>query len=107
MKPSAYRSMTLGKEKKTQSTPQKKASLLRWEEEKWLNLTPRILNDNKKYPCGTKSQKQKELKLPSVCRPSVKVSEKTPMVAKSFSKEQVKKAVKIKKEGKVIKWKAL
>ena len=107
MKPSAYRSMKLGSLGLTKTTPQKKADLIRWRDEKWVNLTAR-LTDKKNLPCGTKGKIQKKQGLPSVCRPSVKISEKTPKpLAKKVSNQQIKKAIEIKKKGKNILWSKL
>ena len=109
MKPSAYKSMMMKKFglNKEQSTPQETRDLVRWKNEKWQNLTAK-LTDNKFYACGSKGKKQKELGLPSICRPSKKVNEKTPMpLAVSYSTAQIKKAIDIKKQGKTIKWKDL
>jgi len=102
MKSSAYKSMLMGKLNMNKSSPSKKQDLLRWgsanKGEMWQNLTA-LLADNKKLPCGTKSKKQKEQNLPSVCRPSKKVSEKTPKpLAKDLTIAQIKKAVEIKKK---------
>ena len=102
-KHSAYRSMRL---KGNKTTPQEKADLIRWENEKWQNLTAKI-TDNKKLPCGTKGKKQMELGLPSICRPTIKVNNKTPILASSYTKTQIKKAINIKKDGSIIKWKSL
>jgi hypothetical protein len=102
-KHSAYKSMRL---KGNKTTPQEKADLIRWKNEKWINLTAQM-TDKKKLPCGTKGKKQEELGLPSICRPSVKVSSKTPTLATSYTKTQIKKAIDIKKQGKTIKWKSL
>jgi hypothetical protein len=110
MKPSAYRSMMMGKLGLTKSSPQKKKDLLRWgsptKGEKWINLTAKI-TDKKIQPCGMKGKKQKQLGLPSVCRPSVKVSNITPKLAQDFTTKQIKKAIQIKKKGKTINWKKL
>jgi len=102
MKSSAYKSMLMGKLNMNKSSPSKKQDLLRWgsanKGEMWQNLTA-LLTDNKKLPCGTKAKKQKEQNLPSVCRPSKKVSEKTPKpLAKDLTIAQIKKAVEIKKK---------
>jgi hypothetical protein len=108
MKPSAYKSMMLGKLGLTKSTPESEADLLRWKSEKWANLTPRILGDTKFYSCGQKSKEQKEKGLPSVCRPSVKVNDKTPTpLSKNLTIAQIKKAVNIKQQGKRINWNSL
>jgi hypothetical protein len=102
-KHSAYRSMKL---KGNKTTEKERLDLIRWINEKWINLTAKI-TDNKILPCGTKGKKQIEQKLPSVCRPSVKINNKTPSLASNYNKEQITKAVKIKKDGKIIKWKSL
>ena len=99
-KHSAYSSMKL---KNNKTTPQETRDLIRWGNEKWINLTA-LITDGKKLACGNKGKKQKELNLPSVCRPSIKISKATPSLASSYSKEQIKKAIKIKKKGEVIKW---
>jgi hypothetical protein len=104
VKHSAYRSMQLGAEGKTLSTPAKKADLIRWTREQWKNLTPSILGDTKFYACGTKSQEQIKKGLPSVCRPTIKVSKETPTLAENYSKQQIKKAVSIKSKGGRINW---
>ena len=110
IKPSAYRSMMMGKLGLTKSTPQKKKDLLRWgsatKGEKWINLTA-LITDNKKLPCGQKGKKQGNL--PSVCRASIKISDKkTPKpLASQLSKQQIKKAIQIKQKGERINWKNL
>jgi len=109
MKPSAYKSMMMKKVglNKERSTPQETRDLIRWKKEKWQNLTAK-LTDNKFYACGSKGKKQKELGLPSICRPSKKVNDKTPLpLAGSYSTAQIKKAIDIKKQGKIIKWRDL
>lgn len=102
-KHSAYKSMKL---KNNKTTPQEKTNLINWGKEKWINLTAKI-TDNKTLPCGTKGKKQIDLNLPSVCRPSIKVNEKTPILASNYSKQQIQKAIEIKKEGKTINWASL
>jgi len=99
-KHSAYKSMKSGSNK---TTPQEKADLIRWGNEKWINLTAKI-TDNKTLACGTKGKRQQELNLPSVCRPSIKVNQKTPTLASSYTKNQIKKAIEIKKKGNTISW---
>lgn len=102
-KPSAYKSMRLGSLGLTETTPKKKRELLNWEKEKWINLTAKV-TDKKIQPCGMKGKKQKQLKLPSVCRPSKRVNDKTAKLAQNFTTEQIKKAIRIKQKGKMIKW---
>lgn len=106
-KPSAYRSMKLAQKGLTKPTTKaNRGALLDWSRQKWLNLTA-LLTDKKELACGTKGKKQKELGLPSVCRPSVKTNKKTPMLAKEFSNKQIKKAIELKKKGKRINWSEL
>jgi hypothetical protein len=106
-KPSAYRSMKLAKLGLTKPTTKaNRGALLDWSRQKWLNLTA-LLTDKKELACGTKGKKQKELGLPSVCRPSVRTNKKTPMLAKEFSNKQIKKAIELKKKGKRINWSEL
>jgi len=100
MKPSAYRSMRYGKP----SSPEETKNLIRWVDEKWRNLTPLTLGDTKFYQCGKKSKEQIQRNLPSVCRPSVKISNATPALANNYNKQEIKKAVNIKKQGKTIIW---
>jgi len=106
MKPSAYRSMMMGKLGLTKATPKETQDLIRWNKgEKWENLTPRLLGDNTFYACGKQSKEQKEKGLPSVCRPSVKINDKTPTpLSKNLTIAQIKKAVDIKKKGGRINW---
>jgi len=108
MKPSAYKSMLMGKLGMTKSTRAKKKDLLRWgsvnKGEEWLNLNA-LKDKNIKLPCGTKYKGQKE---PTVCRPSKKVGEKTPKpLAKDLTKKQIEKAIQIKKKGGRVEWKKL
>jgi hypothetical protein len=111
MKPSAYRSMLMGKLGLTKSNPEKKKDLIRWgnanKGEKWINLTA-LITDKKKQPCGMKGKNQIKLNLPSVCRPSVRVNKKTPKpLASELSVQKIKKAIQIKKKGKRINWNEL
>jgi hypothetical protein len=107
-KPSAYRSMRMsqaGLSKPT--TKQNEDDLINWKRESWLNLTA-LITDKKEVPCGTQGKKQKELGLPSVCRASKKVNNKTPSpLADELTKKQILKAIDIKKQGKRIDWTSL
>ena len=105
MKPSAYRSMLMGKLGMTEKTPKKTNDLLRWNQlEQWLNLNA-LIDINKELPCGTKYKGQKE---PTVCRPKNKISDQTPKpLAYDLTKQQIKKAINIKKQGKRIDWSKL
>jgi hypothetical protein len=105
MKPSAYRSMMLVKQNKNKT---ENTGLRRWTQEKWRNLTPISLGDDKFYPCGKKSKQQEQLNLPSVCRPSKRISSKTTKpLANEITRSQLKKAIDIKKQGKIISWSKL
>lgn len=82
--------------------------LRRWREEKWRNLTPIYLGDNKFYECGEQSDEQRKMGLPSVCRPSKRISSKTTQpLAKDISPSELKKAIKLKKDGERISWSKL
>ena len=103
-KHSAYRSMRLASQGKTKPTTKaNRGALLDWGREKWVSLNA-LIDKGIKLPCGTKYKGQTE---PTVCRPSVRVNAKTPMLAKEFSEKQIRKAIKIKKKGKRINWKEL
>lgn len=76
-----------------------------WRSEKWKNLSPVALDltSIKKAPvCGVKHPKQGKNK--SICRPTVKVNSKTPKLAQSFSKTQIRRAQQLKNKGKRIEW---
>tara|TARA_B100001094_G_scaffold325836_1_gene380861 strand:- start:2121 stop:2519 length:399 start_codon:yes stop_codon:yes gene_type:complete len=83
----------------------RKNNLNNWTRERWVNLSGVALGKTKLKDapeCGIKDKNQG--KNPSICRPSVKVNRDTPKLAQNFSKSQLKKAVNIKKKGKIIKW---
>ena len=105
MKHSAYRSMKIAKEGKTKN---RDGNLRRWINEDWRNLTPYaegLVNSIKDTPeCGKPHPEQKSK---SVCRPLKKVSNQTPELATSYSKDEIKKAVEIKNNGETIKWSKL
>jgi hypothetical protein len=116
-KTSAYKSMALVKKYKdlggTYSKPNKyeiKTGVKRWLREKWIQVTP-FINDNKKIPCG--SSKRRE----HACRPSIRISKKTPITIqelinmhgikkmKELSRMKMKNSEKIRivwKNGKII-----
>jgi hypothetical protein len=112
-KHSAYRSMLIvkkykelgGKVDETKS----KGGTNRWLKEKWKNLTPVALGLTKitdAPPCGVKHPKQGKNK--SICRPSKKISSKTPKkLAQAYTKEEIKKAQKLKNLGVRIDWSEL
>ena len=101
---SAYRSMRLAQ--KGLSKPTTKANrgaLLDWTRERWQNLTA-LLTDDAFYECGTKGKKQKELDLPSVCRPTIRINDKTPKLAQEFTEKQIRQAIELKKKMQRINW---
>lgn len=101
-KPSAYRSMRLGKLGLSKS--RNKGDLERWIDEQWLNLNA-LKDQHIELPCGKKYKGQKE---PTVCRPKLKISEKTTTpLAYDLTKKQIEKAIEIKKTGQRIRWKEL
>jgi hypothetical protein len=104
-KPSAYRSMKLAKMGLTKpTTKDTKGNLQKWTNEKWLNLNA-LLDKKTEIPCGTKYKGQIE---PTVCRPKKKVDKKTPTpLAYDLTKDQIKKAIKLKIDGKRVNWKQL
>jgi hypothetical protein len=104
-KPSAYKSMALSKLKLSKpTTKENKGALIRWSNEKWLNLNA-LKDKNIEIPCGKKYPGQTE---PTVCRPKKKVSDKTPKpLAKDLTTKQIEKAINIKKTGKRIDWSKL
>jgi hypothetical protein len=109
-KPSAYRSMALIKRYKELGgrvdESKSKGGTDRWLNEKWVNLTPYVeglVSSKRAYVCGKKHPEQKG---PSICRPTVK-KRGTTSLAQDFNKQQLKKALELKKKGKVINWKFL
>ena len=103
-KPSAYRSMKLSKLGLSKPINKRNSgALFDWSRERWQNLTA-LLTDKKFYDCGAKGKNQRELGLPSVCRPSIRVNEKTPILANKFSEKQIRKAIQKKKKGERIIW---
>ena len=108
-KHSAYKSMALIKLYKSLGgridESKSKGGTQRWLKEKWVNLTPVAMGLSSladSPACGVKHLKQGNN--PSICRPKIKVNEKTPKVASTYTKTQLKKALDIKKKGKTINW---
>lgn len=102
-KPSAYRSMALVKKYKDMGgrieDEKKEGGTRDWLVDRWVNLTPfaeGLTSDRFQYKCGERAPRQKG---PSVCRPSSEV--------KRYSKAQIRKAVGLKSDIKVIDWKSL
>lgn len=103
MEPSAYRSMLMGKLGMTEKTPKKTNDLKRWIDEEWKNLNSLLVGLD--LPCGKKYKGQKDK---TVCRPKIKVSKSTPQpLANDLTEKQIRKAIKMKNEGKRIIWKNL
>lgn len=106
-KPSAYRAMRLSALNLIKPSGKTESKLRQWKDEEWVNLTAKI-TDKEKLPCGTQGKKQKELGLPSVCRPTKKMGKDTSTsLASGFTDAQIKKAISLKQQGKRIDWKSL
>jgi hypothetical protein len=104
MKPSAYRSMLMGKLSLTEKSSKKTADLLRWNKEHWLNLNA-LIDMKIELPCGQKYKGQKDK---TVCRPKYKINDKTPTpLAYNLSEKQIKKAIQKKNNGEKINWKKI
>ena len=104
-KHSAYRSMKLSQLGLSRPTNNKnKDNLITWKKEMWENLTAKLTDGDKFYNCGNKGKNQIKMDLPSVCRPSVRINNKTPKIASEFTENQIRKAIKIKQAGKRIDW---
>jgi len=104
-KPSAYRSMKLAEKRLTKPITQaNRGALLNWGRELWLNLN--ALRDlDIKLPCGTKYKGQTE---PTVCRPSIRINDKTSKpLASELTDKQITKAIAIKKKMQRINWSKL
>jgi len=104
MKPSAYRSMLMGKLGLTNSNKRNKKDLMNWTREHWLNLNA-LIDKNIELPCGQKYKGQTDK---TVCRPKNKVNDKTPTpLAYDLSEKQIRNAIKKKNKGERINWKEL
>jgi len=105
MKPSAYRSMLMGKYNMTEKSPKKTKDLLRWNKlEEWLNLNA-LIDMDIELPCGQKYKGQKDK---TVCRPKYKANKLTPMpLAYDLTEKEIRKAIKKKNKGERIKWSEL
>lgn len=103
-KPSAYKSMMLshyGLSRPT--TKENDGALIRWTQERWLNLN--ALKQGIEIPCGQKYKGQSE---PTVCRPSVKIDERTPKpLAYNLTFRKINKAIELKKQKQRIIWSKL
>ena len=100
--PSAYASGWLVREYKKRGgkykgKKPKNSGLSRWYKEKWID----VCKLPKKVNCGRKSSKsysKLKRKYP-YCRPSVKVTSKTPKLAKDLTKKQIKRICKKKQKS--------
>ena len=110
-KPSAYRSMQIAKIRGYSGNTNKNKNeneLEKWILARWQNLTAKLTDGDRFYKCGEKGKNQKLLNLPSVCRPSVRIDEKTPTpLSGQLTTKQIQKAIKIKQTGKRINWKEI
>lgn len=113
-KNSAYKSMYMIEKYKElggkiNPKAEKKSGTKIWLKEKWKNLTPLALGLETKInnlpACGAKHPKQG--KNPSICRPTVKINKETPVLAQSYTLNEIKIALKKKKKGKRIFWSEL
>ena len=103
---SAYRSMRIAKEGAMKSP---NGGLRRWINEDWRNLTPyafgvTTLAGTPECGDGRKNPVVRGVRQKSVCRPMRRVSRNTPVLAKTFSRSQVRKAVAKKNRGERIVW---
>ena len=82
---------------KYKGSKSKKSGLSRWFKEKWVDLNRPIKNKSGKIigykPCGRKSALKSSGKYP-LCRPSKKISLKTPRTIKEINKKGITKAKK-------------
>ena len=105
-KHSAYRSMRIAKEGKMQS---RNGGLRRWIDEDWRNLTPYAFGvtgfaDTPECGDSRKNPVIRGVRQKSVCRPMRRVSKNTPVLAKNYSRKQIRKAVGKKNRGERILW---
>lgn len=92
-----YRSSWIVKEYKKRGgkyigTKSKTTGLLRWFRENWVDLNRPIKNSKGFEPCG---RKRNTLKYP-LCRPTNRITNKTPKTYKQISKSSIEKAKKMK-----------
>tara|TARA_Y100001973_G_C5166266_1_gene316329 strand:+ start:334 stop:741 length:408 start_codon:yes stop_codon:yes gene_type:complete len=112
-KNSAYKSLFLLKTYKDlggkiNQKSEKKSGTTVWLKEKWKNLSGVVAGKTKLKDapaCGNRDKNQGKNK--TICRPTVKVNKETVKLAQNYSKEQLKKAQKIKNKGDRINWKKL
>jgi hypothetical protein len=99
--PSAYGSAWLVKEYKKRGgtysgKKSKSTGITRWMDEKWIN----VCKLPKKVPCGRpKLSLSSWTKKYPYCRPSIKITAKTPVIASKLSKKEIKKRCSIKRKS--------
>lgn len=71
------------------------SGLKRWFKEKWIDLKRPLKNGKGYEPCGREKIKNKS-KYP-LCRPTIRVSEKTPKTVQEISKKVLERNKKLKK----------
>ena len=109
-KNSAYKSMYLMEKYEElggKVISDKKSKLNNWRREKWKNLTGVALGKTKLKDapaCGNKDKNQGKNK--TICRPTKKINGTTSL-ASEFTQKQLKKALKLKNQGKRIDWSKL
>jgi hypothetical protein len=97
-----YRSSWIVKEYKKKGgkykgTKPKKSGLKRWYKEKWVDLNRPIRKNNKIIgykKCGRKSTKKTKGGKYPLCRPSKRITKKTPKTYKELGKKRIKTAKK-------------
>ena len=81
------------------------SGLKRWYKEKWVDLNRPIKNSKGKIigykSCGRKTVKNSKEKYP-LCRPTYKISSKTPRTYKQISKKSILKAKKLKSKRLIV-----
>lgn len=74
------------------------SSLTRWAREKWVNICEKTASGKFKS-CGRKNLDSKTKSDYPVCRPSVKISKKTPKTVHELSKTEIKKSCETKRKN--------
>lgn len=99
--PSAYASAWVVKEYKRRGgkyrgSKSRKKGISRWLDEKWIN----VCKLPKKVPCGrSKLTSRNWKKKYPYCRPSVRITSKTPKLARELSKKEIKGRCSIKRKS--------
>lgn len=95
-----------GKNKQAERPAKKQSEkpLSRWYDEKWVDVC-RYLETGKLTPCGRRSTRQsatstsRDEKYP-YCRPSVRISDKTPKTLDEISRQELERRCRVKRVGK-------